>query len=540
MDELLSQSEDLNDFDEGQVDLSKFSLEINSSSIPFEYSRKASSSLTETKKEKERTTSISWVSRETKEFFRTQTTVSPIKGDKFPGALAQDVLTVLMTLAVEQKNRQEVGVAESGKVKVWYSLSEICRRLNTSINNNKNIKSAIEELENVNIHYKDFICDDESFKTESIKTRIITRSGRSSRGSHAALGDEKRESFWIEFDGRVAQSLFDGLYGTLSRDIYLKLPSGASRGIYNIICVKRRIEGNRFYIDLDDVAKKIGLKNTKIKSRYSVKQYIKKISLACDNFTFYFANVGGRACAKIIFSDSPEEFEKIGDNSFYTRLLKQYKESDIKSVGLQKHDIEYMLENYSEETTKFKGRKIPSIEFCIDVALNQSIIGGYKVSNIKGLIRKMMSQVDQGGVSLPDTYHNFLDARIEEERDKTIVEEIKNKEIEKKQREERDREYVREMANGIIENIQKDNPRKYERIKSLATDRLKAYMGESYDLDMLKDFGQMVLKEAMEEIVCEKIESGDIEFLGSSKGVSERIDILSKKITRPSIIDTIT
>lgn len=519
---------------EVETDLSKFSLEVNSSSIPFDYSKR------NTKKPapKERSTSLTWINKETGEFLRTETIIKPINGDSLPGALAQDVLTVLFTLAVEQKSRQEPGTIEAGRIKVWYSLAEICRRLRLSTSSNRKVKFAIEELENISVWFKDFICESSGYKTENIKTRIITRSGRIKSGRHGDYAENSNERWWVEFDGRVAQSLFDGLYGTLSRDVYLQLSSGACRGLYNILCTKRRMEGDRFIVDVDEIIKKLSLRSNPRRARHTVKKYIKTVSESCDGFSYYFTNINKRSVVKIIFNDS--DSGTITDETFFGKLVSEYGRESLASVGLERHDIEYILEQNLEDKYIFNGRKILASELCIDIALHQVLVGGYNSLSIKGLIRDMLKKVKTGELIIPDSYRDFINSRIEKRKDEAVIKEIEARARERKRKEEEETQFIQMRSLDIFNKIKESSPKLMKKLKSDAYIYLSRKEGNERWESMIDSIKNMMIDARVKAVISEKIKTGDLDSIGANEEGLELKDVNTTCIKRPSILDTMS
>jgi ribosomal protein S20 len=493
----------------------KFSVEINSSGIPFDYAKRS----TYVEGPVSKSTSMTWIDTETNKITRTQTTVEPIKGNRFPGALAQDVLTVLMSLAIEQKSDQEEGVLESGRVKVWFTLSDICKRLRISKGNTTKVKRAIDQLDNITVHFKDFICDEENYETENIKTKIITRSGSKKTGRHGDSSDYIRHRMWIELDGRVAKSLFDGFYGTLKRDVYLKLSSGASRKVYSILCSKRRVEGDRFYVDLDDLGYSLDLKSTKSKIRYSVKKYIEAIHSECKDFQYYYTRSRGQSLVKIVFDENSGEEEKLMMGTFYEKIAGDYGVKNISELGISRYDIERMVDEHKDaKATKFNGSKVSSIELSIDVALHQAIRNSYPVASIKGLVRSMIKKIESGeGINVPDNYYDFINTRIDKRLEERLKIEVEQKRVEKKDRVERERTLMMEKSAVMLQSIKRNNPAEYECIRREAESRVWKDNESPEQCELIEDFSKFAVNQEMVQVVYEDVINGNADRLRSEE-----------------------
>jgi hypothetical protein len=493
------------DYEAPKIEASKFSIELNTAlGIGFEYSKKYAND-----PDNEKKNVMTWVDGQ--KIFRSETIVKSHMGP--PGSLEQDVLLVLMTLCLEEVKRSNKEIIKTGKIKVYFTYADLCRRLGVHRGSSKNIKKAIYKLSAQEVVFKDFVSDLSDFKSEEIRTRIISRSGSLKKGNIAETKQEFDGRHWVELDVRIVASLQDGLYSTMDRDIYLSLKKGAVRRLYQIICARRRVEGNTFVLFTTELGDNLGLRDKK-KVNYYLNKYFKELRDKISGFSYILKKIDKKSVAYVTFEESLIETNLEG--TFYNELQKDYGQVALDLVEIEDFQVEALLREFGDKTVKFKSKEILLSEFCIDVALFQVMFCKYKLSStFQSLVRSMYKS---GYPMIPDEYRIFVRDRNAEKQKERIKQEIKEK-VKREEDQRREQEDKLIVAAGDFKNkIREKNKKLYAELEKEAIDLIKKYDEEAsqeeevkkVDIEAYRLSNNLRLEQAITEVIKTRIKDGNL------------------------------
>lgn len=474
----------------------RFAMELNTAlGLSFEYSKKFASDPTVKK-----SSALTW--RDSSgNVLRSETIVHSHVGP--PGSLEQDVLTVLMSLCFDLLNtpQNEKLIKRANQVRVYFTLADVCRRLNLSRGSSGNIRKSIEKLHHQQVHFKDFICDFETFHSEDINTKIITSWGNSKGGKHGDSLEGTEGTYWVQFDLRIIASLNDGLFSSMSRETYNNLPRGPARRAYQIIAAKRKIEGNDFIIDVEELGSLLGLRD-KRKMVYRLKKYLDALANELRGLSYVIKNVSGSKIIYINFTGPLLGYTQ--GESFYKDLVFWFGEEEIVKLNVDEYEIQSLLKELGDkELYSFKGESIPKNKFVIDLAAFQVISCSYTLNkSFQALARYLFKQEE---LTIPDKYKVYLDNRIKGRKERLLKDKIKQEKEKKEMEKAQHEKELQDAASEILNTIERNKPNEYKAILKIAEKELN-----KEGIESSSPVFKLMLRSKAEKITYNRLKKGVI------------------------------
>lgn len=465
-------------------------------------------------------------------------------------AVEQDVLAVLLTLGYSQAqfasnpvhnqfaSTDEFGTSNGSRI--YYTLSEICRRLKLDVGSVSRVKKAIEKIKSQNITFKRSNYNATSGKISSSQgnTKIIIGDGRV-RMTDKKATDSFKELFYVDLDKDIMSKLYQQYFSSIDQDQYLSLGAGTPRRLFIFLQSKRKTQGDEFIFSLDELVQLFGFDN-RVRVKRAVLEVLDKVKGSVDVFDYMIQlkNNDGRIKSKSDCSNfnvlikfktlASLEFKKY--EPFYHDLVTWYGEDNLIKEDIIEFDIMNLKKELCNKYSKAKNDKetyyysfsksdINVGEFIIDIVLFQIFYRSYKVESFKGLCKKLLSLLIEDQLELPEKYRHFLTDRIKEKQKKD--DEVKIKELEtrsRKKKEEEDRlfdESYKVIFNDFIINSEVTK----KQIELIAINELGI---EGYTSESIL-FNSMVHMK-MYEIGKKLFISGDlIGFSGNKKSISNTV-----------------
>lgn len=413
----------------------------------------------------------------------TQSSTGPLQG------LDNDVLAVLLTLASEQKST--ANKVMSNGFRVYYTLSEICRRLKLSENTSTNVAESISNICSQKLILNNFVYKSEEKRAikDIQETKIILKRGRII-GADGNKGEYEDFSsyFYVEFDSNIISNLFNDYVSVLSSNKYLSLKSGPYRKLYIFLTSKKKSFGNRFVFNLSEVTSVLGIEDsTPKKQRELAGKYIKEVSEEL-NFDFLIQKDKGRLSWTVFveYKNNLEIPTKESD-PFYLKLQQFYGAEKLSHLDLEEIDILNIRDEFEKKhsslknstTIIFQEEAISAGEFAIDIALFQVVKQNYPLTkSFKALAKAILKCLCVDTLEIPDGYRYFVDKRLlfdKKEQQKEMLF------AEKKKREEEElvkKEKIDFAFRSFFEEVVKKNKRQMNIYRELASEELNEQIRE--------------------------------------------------------------
>jgi hypothetical protein len=461
-------------------------------------------------------------------------------------AVEQDVLAVLLTLGYSQAqfannplhnqfaSSDEFGTTNGSRI--YYTLSEICRRLKLDVGSVSRVKKAIEKIKSQNITFKRSTYNAVTSKMSSSlgNTKIIIGDGRV-RMTNKKDSDNFKELFYVDLDKDIMSKLYQQYFSSIDQDQYLSLGAGTPRRLFIFLQSKRKTQGDEFLFSLDELVQLFGFDN-RVRVKRAVLEVLDKVKNSVDifDYTIQLKTTEGRIKSKsdcsnfnvLIKFKSNLAIEQRKYEAFYQNLVDWYGEENLHKEDIQEFDVmnlkkelcsKYAKAKNDQETYyySFGKSEINVGEFIIDIVLFQIFHRSYKVESFKALSKKLLSLLLEDQLELPEKYRLFLTDRLKDKKKKE--DEIKIKELEersKKKKEEEDRlfdESYKTIFNDFILNSEATK-------KQIELIAIKDLETEGYTAESLMFKSMVHLK--MYEIGKKLFISGDlIGFSGNKKNI---------------------
>lgn len=446
-----------------------FKTELNLGlALVFEYSNKSRLEMYE------KTTSYSWFDKNN-DFHRAEVIInSPIGA---PSALDQDVLTVLMSMVVEQNT-----------LGPKFNFTEIGRRLGMKKGNEKRVKEAINRLMDVKIKFKNSFYSLEKDEFSEHTAHLITSTEFRKR---IEVNAQSSEFHSVTFDKKIGENLLRGYFGLLDRETYIALPQGGARRLYQILETRRKLSGDSFILPIDQLALQLGLTNPKKYKTY-LKKYFSILADEYKGFEYILTKANKDTVVQVNFIKLPEAEEE--KDHYWDLIQKWYSEEKLKKINIGEKTLTLMRtqEDFGEAVS-FGDKTIPRIDLYIDVLLYQDT----PIKNFIGLLKKCLKTKQ---IIFPKDY-NFISERM---KGKELEEAKKQAEIRQHQQEEenkREKENLLTLVNAKIESLKNFHKEKYDKLKSEA----KVKIGEEESKGLMANL--LIHREIM-KIVEERILNG--------------------------------
>jgi hypothetical protein len=469
-------------------------------------------------------------------------------------AVEQDVLAVLLTLGYSQAqfannslqnqftSNNEFGTPNGSRI--YYTLSEICRRLKLDVGSVSRVKKAIEKIKSQNITFKRSNYNTSSGKMSSShgNTKIIIGDGRV-RMTDKKATESFKELFYVDLDKDIMSKLYQQYFSSIDQDQYLSLGAGTPRRLFIFLQSKRKTQGDEFIFSLDELVQLFGFDN-RVRVKRAVLEVLDKVKGSVDVFDYaiQLKSNEGRIKSKsdcsnfnvLVKFKSLMGIEQKKYEKFYQGLVTWYGEENLVREDILEFDVINLKKELCSKYAKAKNNKetyyytfskndINVGEFIIDVVLFQIFHRSYKVESFKGLCKKLLSLLIEDQLELPEKYRFFLTERIKEKQKKDDEEKIKELETRgRKKKEEEDRlfdESYKNIFNDFIINSEGTK----KQIELLAINELKL---EGYTSESLMYNNMVTLK--MYEIGKKLFISGELIGFNNPKRIfSERSSLAS-------------
>ncbi len=432
-------------------------------------------------------------------------------------AFENDVILVLLTMAWEQRNRNQNSREKMNGFRVYYTLAEVCRRLGLSENSRNKVARAIKKIKSQSMQTKNFAYNAHTGQIGLINedTKIILKSGRVRVGATDVDFANYQDVFFVEFDSYIVKNLYDEYVSVISSDAYLSLKSGPQRRVLIFLASKRKKFGDQFLFSLSELAQVIGLTGSS-KRRRQIGEYIGRVQEKLKNFEYTIKKRREKDDWDIFVTFQVRELleEKEERDPFHQDLIDYYGYSSLAALDLSAIDIENIKREfnfkYQKETGKevflYGKEKLDPAEFCLDVTLFQVLKCDYQVTkSFKALAKVILNTMIAGGLELPEKYRYFVDKRAEEERKKEVTEKIKT-ELAKK---EEAKVVERERLNKSFDKMYVDMITKNKSFKGKLEERaIEALIAEGIDQEDM--MFKLTLEHKMREIAKVDFLNGDI------------------------------
>ncbi|MAE22085.1 MAG: hypothetical protein CMK92_06605, partial [Pseudomonas sp.] len=392
-----------------------------------------------------------------------------------------DVILVLLTMAWEQRDRNQNSRERMNGFRVYYTLAEVCRRLGLSENSRNKVARAIKKIKSQSMQTKNFAYNAHTSQIGLVNedTKIILKSGRVRVGATDVDFANYQDVFFVEFDSYIVKNLYDEYVSVISSDAYLSLKSGPQRRVLIFLASKRRKFGDQFLFSLSELAQVIGLTGSK-KRRRQIGEYLGRVQDNLKNFEF---TIKKRREVDdwdifITFYEKDLLVEKEDRDPFFQDLLDDYGETSLSSLDLTEIDVVNFRSEFNRKYHKEAGKEVflygkeelDPAEFCIDVTLFQVIKCNYQVTkSLKALAKVILSSMINGNLELPEKYRHFVSKRAEDGRKKEISDKIKQELVKKTEAKKEELEKLSKsfdkMYNDMIKNNKSFKKRLEERAK---------------------------------------------------------------------------
>ena len=442
------------------------------------------------------------------------------------GAFDNDVLTVLLTMAYEQKDHNERNQFDRNGYRVYYTLYEICRRLNLNLGNAGNVSESIEKIASQNLTLDNFAYASGAKKAvrKNESTKIIIKKGRVVRADGDSEEGEYTSYFYIEFDQFVVRNLYNDYASVLSSKKYLSLNSGPTRRIFIFLTSKRKIFGDKFSFNLFELTRVLGIcESTPQRQREYISKYLPKVSKEVGTFSFLVQKEKGRKSWDILIEFHEEELllEEPVDQ-FYSKVKKYYGEKYLEKLNLLEVDFINYREEFSSKYKAvkgstdflFQGELVNPADFAIDIALFQVVKQHYPITkSFKALAHSILLAMAKGPYDLPEGFRYFIDKRImsiEKKEQKIAMETEKQRQTILKDEEDRK---LDKAFREFYKNIVMKNKRQMGIYEEKADLSLRS---EGYDEDSM--MWNILLTSEIEKLAKQDFQTGNSMHMAQKDG----------------------
>lgn len=327
--------------------------------------------------------------------------------------LDQDVLMSISTFATEQKTIEPI-----------FSLSLIAKLLNLDKSMVTKIRKSVLKLVGTKITFRNsFFTSEGKVEREYVTHLISSVDFRTLKRDGISRGEGHR----ISLDPKVAKNLLNGFFTSLDKDLYLSLPMGAPRRIFQILETYKKNHGDIFIIRVEDLADILCLKAPK-NWKFIITKYLNDIKDSGVELNFSFEEKQSNKFIKISYKGFPK---KLIDDSQYIAFIDSITQfygakflENLNFGPIEVRSLEGRLE-LSNETTFVDNFYIRKIFVLIDIVLMQYQKSSKPIKNLQALVT--MISKDFAG---PPYGYVYLDKRIDDRRKIEKIKLEKEKDIE--------------------------------------------------------------------------------------------------------------
>lgn len=365
-------------------------------------------------------------------------------------AVESDVLVVLLTMMIEQKNDPRFQLmtktmGENSQTKtgrVYYNLAEICRRLERNVGSSGRVKEAITRIRSQEIELKKIEYDPQSNKLIDVVSNhsiILQKPGRIRISGQGESVDKFREIFFVDLDSYITENMFKDYFSTIEQVQYVALGTGMQRRLLIFLNSKKASHGDVFTFEMMELVQVLGLDGKarikrivldtldKVKEKlgnfeYKEQQKVKSRDLKseCSNFLIF-----------VEFKTATKELPKYG--TFYQSLCDDYHENMLIGADIMEVDVEIAKREINTKCIKASGtdeikyykNSVNCGELVIDIVLWQMFYTSYKIDSFRAFARSLGEIVSKKELPMiPDGYRYFLYDRIEINKEKLVLDRI--------------------------------------------------------------------------------------------------------------------
>lgn len=408
-------------------------------------------------------------------------------------AVENDVLLVLLSMAYEQyKNKKEFENIDIGPVsgtRVYFTLAEICRRLNLDVGSSGRVKKAIKRIYSQKITYKqmEYSRGDSKPAIDIVKNHKIIVSDGEIRISSKKNFDKFREFFYVDLDAFIVSNLFKDYFSVIEPSHYLSLGIGGQRRLLIFLQSKRKQYGDCFTFELAEMVEVLGIDDQQRTKRAAL-SILSKVAEKSTTFKYTLKEKrkGKEFSAQVSNFIVLIEFDLTNRflsryEPFYQSLCDFYGEATMKGLDILEFDVVnlkseieaiYSKQNNGSAIYPFNKREILVSEFVIDVALYQMIICDYKVESFKAFCKYLTGRLIDGGFELPEKYRAFVIDRVKEIHDREASEKIRKIEEQKRRKEEEEKILFEKTYEDMFKNLIMTSDNTKTKLTKIAQDEL--------------------------------------------------------------------
>ena len=328
--------------------------------------------------------------------------------------LDQDVLMSISTFATEQKTIEPI-----------FSLSLIAKLLSLDKSMVTKIRKSVLKLVDTKITFRNsFFTSEGKVEREYITHLISSVDFRTLKRDGISRGEGHR----ISLDPKVAKNLMNGFFTSLDKSLYLSLPMGAPRRIFQILETYKKNHGDIFIIRLEDLADILCLKAPK-NWKFIISKYLNEIKSCGVELDFTFEERQNNKFIKIAYKGFPKNLvDETQYIAFIDSLAQYYGANFMANLNFgptEVRSLEGRLE-LSNETIFVDNFYVRKIFVLIDIVLYQYQKSAKPIKNLQALV----TTISKDFVEPPYGYV-YLDQKLIEKAKTEKIKLDKEKESEK-------------------------------------------------------------------------------------------------------------
>lgn len=385
--------------------------------------------------------------------------------------LAYDVLNCILDFARHQLKDcyEKSRPFDINNFQVFFTYRQICEKLKLNPSNSQgNISKAIKSLRKIDLkvvgHAFDLkdksynLVDKEFNLIKDIEKNLVNNSSTSSIRRSVTL-----------------DPLIVGLMSSdfsVNREKYLMLSQGKERRAFMFIQAKKKVLGNTFSFDADELASVLGdSAKRKDNKKRSLKKVLEALKLKLSGFEYVFKAVYGTGKIEILVDfEEEQELEFYYETEFYKDLVYYYTQESLVSVDFFEADYIEVQDRLSQEyydsfstyEVLYRNKKIRYADLVIDLALFQILRSGYKKMSLRKLVDIISSfYLTNEQFQLPDGYLSFVSSKVFDLKKKERAKKVREEMQKRQQREKVEEEAKNESFDTIFENFIKPNKELY-------------------------------------------------------------------------------
>lgn len=432
----------------------------------------------------------------------TQSPDGPLTGSQ------DDVATVLMSLYENQIKDRPERIGTDNQDKVFYTDTLICEVLGLSKNSANKVKRDIQKLLNQSINifetkYKSSEKPDSGVTNRTLKDGTFLLIQGSETLSENKSGKTVYTKYkWVQLHPYISERIRNNMISNVDFNIFIKLKTGPRRKVYRFLQSKRKLFGDEFTFDLEELIQVLGKQGTK-RPESEIKKFLRDIKKELPELDFWVSlNDEKRYIVFVKFTPALMIESKPLDD-FYTQICEYYGKEKIEELDIHEIDIQnirkegdrrFVLKKQSDFYL-YNSEKLNPSEFAMDLALWQVIEKGYECISFKGIVAKILDSLIDETIRLPDGYRYYIKKRLAD-RKKQELREAEQRQMQRELMIKKESERQKEKHFlDFYENTYLKDSKYRKKVKELAKDNLiKSGMHEN-------DFGWDIKMQDEERII---------------------------------------